>query len=241
MGDKENGRQRGTGAQSGASGKPSKRPKRRPKLSRIPRQPPASGEREMAQEPAPGEPERAEIGTLPRGRPKIVLAQRDRDQAEALAGYGLTETAIAYVLGFSPDTLTRLKYEDEDFSRGLEKGRALARAKVGQALFVLATGAQVALPRKAGRGERADAEGYAVDAEGRRIMDQAYSRLPELGAIVWWEKTRGGMKEIMRFEVAPDAQPETQMTDEEIAAELTQILALAEARGMRPRLTRGEG
>lgn len=91
-------------------------------------------------------------------RPRIELTDDHIRQIESLAGYGLTEAAIARVLGMSHDTFTRRKQDHERVLRALEKGKAYAESIVGQALYIKA---------KSG----------------------------DLGAIIWWEKTRAGRHE----------------------------------------------
>lgn len=71
------------------------------------------------------------------GRPPIVLGPKELHQLETLAGYGLTEAAIAAVLGIGSRTLREKKHAEE-VSAALERGRAKAEAAVGKALYVRA-------------------------------------------------------------------------------------------------------
>lgn len=80
------------------------------------------------------------------------------EQIERLAGYGMTEAAIAHILGVAPKTFARRKDAEPAILSALEKGQALAQCKVGEALYNKAIGG-------------------------------------DLGAIVWWEKTRAGRAE----------------------------------------------
>jgi len=92
------------------------------------------------------------------GQAKIPLTEADLRQIEVLAGYGLTQAAIAHVLGMDPRTFRRRKQDEAAVLSALEKGKAKAEHQVGQALFTKATGG-------------------------------------DLGAIVWWEKTRAGRRD----------------------------------------------
>lgn len=56
-----------------------------------------------------------------------------RKQVETLAGYGLTVEQIGHVLGCSHDTVKR------HYALELERGHALATAKVAQTAFQMAT------------------------------------------------------------------------------------------------------
>jgi hypothetical protein len=91
-------------------------------------------------------------------RPRKEITQHNLRQIEQLAAYGLTEAAIATVIGVDPKTLYRRKKDHAAVLSALEKGQAVAKASVGKALF-----------QKASAGD--------------------------LGAIIWWEKTRGGRRE----------------------------------------------
>jgi hypothetical protein len=89
---------------------------------------------------------------------KILLTEDHLRQIEVVAGYGLTEAAIAHVLGLDPRTFRRRKRDEAAVLSALEKGKAKAEHQVGQALFTKATSG-------------------------------------DLGAIVWWEKTRAGRRD----------------------------------------------
>ena len=111
------------------------------------------------------------------GRPPFVASQEDLHQAEALAGYGMTNNSIAHVLGIP---ITTFQEHIEQFAGVLEKGRALAASRIGQSLY-----------EKAVSGD--------------------------LGAIVWWEKTRAGRTDRIDARVGglPGAPPVvTQQVDE---------------------------
>lgn len=111
-------------------------------------------------------------------RPKIEITEDNLRQIEVLAGYGMTEAAIANVLGISERTFRTNKNTEEVVLAALEKGKAKAASIIGQALF-----------EKAKKGD--------------------------LGAIVWWEKTRAGRTERVRTEITgADGQPiQTEVTE----------------------------
>lgn len=74
------------------------------------------------------------------GRKNHEPSPETRQQVETLAGYGLTHAQIAHVLKVSQDTVER-HYAEE-----LERGQAVAVAKVAQTAFQMATsGAQPAM------------------------------------------------------------------------------------------------
>lgn len=97
-------------------------------------------------------------------RPRKEITAEHIEQVQILAGYGLTETQIAHVIGLSPATFRRRKEDEEAVLSALEKGQAVAQSVIAQALYNKA---------KAG----------------------------DLGAIVWWEKTRAGRYETHRTEL----------------------------------------
>ena len=68
------------------------------------------------------------------GRPRKDLTDEHLRQIEIMAGYGLTEAAIAAVIGMAPRTF-RDKKNDEAVSAALARGRALAEKEVGEALY----------------------------------------------------------------------------------------------------------
>lgn len=113
-------------------------------------------------------------------RPRKEITAEHIEQVQILAGYGLTETQIAHVIGLSPATFRRRKEDEEQVLSALEKGQALAQSVIAQALYNKA---------KAG----------------------------DLGAIVWWEKTRAGRHETTRIEGAMPV-----MTADRARDELTQ-------------------
>lgn len=122
------------------------------------------------------------------GRPRKELPGDDLtlanayQQIETMAGYGLTRKMMALILGVSLDTLSRRTLEDPELLRRLERGEALAGAQVAQCLYELATGQITVL---------------SDDPKAK-----VYKVPPNLGAIIWYEKTRGGRSE--RFKVEDD-------------------------------------
>lgn len=76
------------------------------------------------------------------GRPPIVLGRRELAQMEKLAGLGLTEAAIAAVLGIGASTLREKKHAEE-VSGALARGKARAESKVAEALYNRAIGGDV--------------------------------------------------------------------------------------------------
>lgn len=118
------------------------------------------------------------------GRPRKELPGDDAtiadayDQLETMAGYGLTRKMMASILGVSHDTLQRRVAEDGELLRRLEKGEALAAAQVAQNVYELATGKIV-----------------VQDEKGR-----IYKLPPNLGACIWFEKTRGARSERFKIE-----------------------------------------
>ena len=73
---------------------------------------------------------------------KIEIDAADIPKIEALAGYGLTVQQIASVLGMSKKTFERRMREIPGINDALEKGRAVALAKVGQTAYDMATSGQ---------------------------------------------------------------------------------------------------
>jgi hypothetical protein len=67
------------------------------------------------------------------GRKNHTPTAEQRKQVETLAGYGLTVEQIGYVLACSHDTVKRHYVEE------LERGQAVAVAKVAQTAFQMAT------------------------------------------------------------------------------------------------------
>ncbi|MGC8710972.1 MAG: hypothetical protein ACP5RH_01135 [Leptodesmis sp.] len=72
------------------------------------------------------------------GRKKIQLSERDLEQIEVMAGFGLQEDRIARVIGISPKTLQRRKKEMELLQEAIERGRAKAEVAIGRSLYNLA-------------------------------------------------------------------------------------------------------
>jgi hypothetical protein len=99
------------------------------------------------------------------GQPKKTLSATQIAEVERLAGLGLNERKIAYVMGMAPNTFTRTKREQVRVSEAIEKGRAAAEDKVASKLF-----------------------------------DKALTG--DLGAIVWWEKTRADRRETVKQEIS---------------------------------------
>lgn len=69
-------------------------------------------------------------------RPEFVPTDKEREQVEAMSGYGLPHDNIAILIreGIDSDTLKK------HFKKELQSGKAKANAKVGQTLFQKATG-----------------------------------------------------------------------------------------------------
>lgn len=119
-----------------------------------------------------------------KGRPRKLIPKKDLEKIAILAGYGLTEGAIGHTFGMNADTFTRRKADQPGIIEALERGKAIAAERVGEALFNLATGITIA---KVGK----------VTGEGEEEIEEVkiYKRRPLLGAIVWFEKTRQGRKD----------------------------------------------
>lgn len=93
------------------------------------------------------------------GRPPFTLGAKELRQIEALAGYGLTEAAIAHVLGCAPSTFRAKKKTAEQVAAAMARGKAKAEGIVGKALFKKAKGGDIPAVRwwemtRAGRSER---------------------------------------------------------------------------------------
>jgi len=105
------------------------------------------------------------------GRPKKITGQHIA-QIEKLAGLGLTQASIAAVIGCAPSTLRSYKGQDgSDVSGALERGKAVAEAAVGEALYTKAVGGCIQSIRwwemtRANRSEKSqvstDAASYGV-------------------------------------------------------------------------------
>ena len=93
------------------------------------------------------------------GRPRFELTEKVIAQIEQLAGYGLTLSQIAAVIGVSESTLRNKKKDEAAVFAALERGRAKAQGVVGSALFNRAKAGDVAAIRwwemtRAGRSEK---------------------------------------------------------------------------------------
>lgn len=120
------------------------------------------------------------------GRQMRVFSREETDRVVALTGYGLSQRQVAAVMRVSEDTMTEIKARQPEVARALENGVAIAAAQVGQTLYQKAMGYSVMRPKR-------DAQGKPMtDAEGRIIEERVYIREPDLGAAIWWEKTRLG-------------------------------------------------
>ena len=98
------------------------------------------------------------------GRPRKNLNAEQIGEIERLAGLGLNEAKIAYVMGMHPDTFRERKREHQRVLRAIENGKAQAENLVGGKLFTKAVAG-------------------------------------DLGAIVWWEKTRADRRETVKQEI----------------------------------------
>jgi len=97
------------------------------------------------------------------GRPKKITVEHT-EQIEKLAGFGLTQAAIASVIGVCAKTLGTYKGTDDAVSTALERGRAKAEARVAEALFEKAIGGDFASIKwweqsRGGRMERSHVSG----------------------------------------------------------------------------------
>lgn len=97
------------------------------------------------------------------GRPPIVIGPQELSQMEALAGYGLTEAAIAAVLGMTSRTLREKKHAEE-VSSALARGKAKAEGRVGKALYERAIAGDIQAIRwwettRAGRSDKQEITG----------------------------------------------------------------------------------
>jgi hypothetical protein len=121
------------------------------------------------------------------GRQARVLSPKETDKVLTLAGYGMPESHIARMLDMDPDTLTEIKSRQPEVARALENGLPLASSQIAQTLFQKAVGYTVLRPKR-------DSEGKVVRDEdsGAVVEERVYMREPDLGALIWWEKTRMG-------------------------------------------------
>lgn len=99
----------------------------------------------------------------PGGRPFRQITPDHLRQIEILAGYGLTDLAIANVIGIGKMTLLRRKKGDALVAEAIARGKAKAEGVVGKALFRKAKSGDVAAIKwwemtRAGRSEKATTE-----------------------------------------------------------------------------------
>ena len=118
--------------------------------------------------------------------------------------------------------------DDPDLVAALDRGLAVAEAQVGEALFVLAVG-----DSKVEKVTVTDDQGRTTT---RRV--RTYKRLPDLGALKWWEQTRAGRREVVRQETV-SLDDEAGMSDEEVAQEVRNIINLGAERLRRKRAAGG--
>ena len=72
------------------------------------------------------------------GRRKLAVTDDHIVQLEKLAGYGLTMAAMAHIIGMAPTTMAARMREDQRIGEALERGKALAEQRIGQALYNVA-------------------------------------------------------------------------------------------------------
>ena len=140
------------------------------------------------------------------GRLPIEVTDDHILQIGKLAGYGMTEASIAWVIGMCPKTFSTKKKDDERIATALEKGKSDAETLIGEALY-----------QKAIKGD--------------------------LGAIVWWEKTRANRYERSRQEhTGKDGGPiETKDAQDPIdylTGELTRLASARHPKATAPKNTR---
>lgn len=133
-------------------------------------------------------------------RPKFELTDEHLEQIAKMAGVGLGQEQIAYVLGISHDTLTRRKKDTEAVLRAIKRGQANAEQKVAKAVFDKALNGDMTAAiwwekTRAGRSERViqQHEGKSVEINigraGPATQDQREPpRRPARGA--------GGLKAV---------------------------------------------
>jgi len=80
------------------------------------------------------------------GRPRKDFTERDIGQIETLAGYGLSLTQIAAVMGVSESEFQSRRNEPK-VSVALEAGKAKAQGVVGKALYLRAKDGDIAAIR----------------------------------------------------------------------------------------------
>jgi predicted DNA-binding protein (UPF0251 family) len=80
-------------------------------------------------------------------RPRIDLTEHDIEQIELLAGYGLSIQQIGSVIGISKSTLDSRRATEKRVAEAVERGRAMAEAKIGKSLFERAIDGDIAAIR----------------------------------------------------------------------------------------------
>ena len=157
--------------------------------------------------------------------PMVEVTERDRDQAEALSGYGLTDNSIADVLGISRRTFYRRKIDDPELSAALQRGKGVAEARVGKALFDLCVGAQVLRAQKNA-------------ATGQVTEERYYTRSPDITAIRWWETTRLGRRDLSERRLVGDPSQPVAVED---VSQLTPAMKVARFRALLTEARRAQG
>jgi hypothetical protein len=134
------------------------------------------------------------------GREPIVFSEKQVERVQSLAGYGLPEFRIAWIMGVSPETLIEIKARQPEVDRALKDGLNIAAGQIGQSLFQKAIGFKLLREK--------------VKPDGTIERETIYKREPDLGSIVWWEKTRLGYSDVKQVRHAdaqgnplPPAQP----------------------------------
>lgn len=120
------------------------------------------------------------------GRRPIVWGQREVDKITTLIGYGMKRAHIAVLMDVDEDTLTEIEGRQPEVARALKTGLYLAASQVSQTLYQRAIGFTVMRPKLGLDGKP------MKDEDGNTVEERVYIREPDLGAIVWWEKTRMG-------------------------------------------------
>lgn len=97
------------------------------------------------------------------GRPPFEIDDAMLSRIESLAGYGISISKIAHIIGCSPATLYEKKKADPRVSGAIEAGKAKAEGLVGQRLFQKALTGDMAAIRwwettRAGRSEKVKVE-----------------------------------------------------------------------------------
>lgn len=124
------------------------------------------------------------------GVPPRVLTPQEVEQVTSLTGFGLTQRQIAANLRMSEGTLIEIKARQPEVAQAIENGLAVAAAQIGQTLYQRAMGYAVMRPKR-------NAEGRIVrDETGAIVEERVFIREPDLGAAIWWEKTRLGYSDV---------------------------------------------